>query len=499
MASTESSNRISIQDGNSIENLWVMVDSVSRSRVCDLASTQTKYAVPALRHDIGVYVGNKALPLNPLEKGSFLERHQSTEKCVVPLATKTITTLLRPGGSGIVFWQLSVTELQAQECAAVIVACPEAPSYKAVLPMWYLTQHCTGDNAWAQPMESFEIRMNHLIHTISGFPPEWTPFVLPDRHVGEALESLRAYALGEAGLWMNPSNGVVFKGVPRPKAIGIADQNSHAAQISQPVALPSISDLGNVTTRNLRFNMEGPDVYSQAGPINSSRKGFGASHPDFEGGMHGGYGLWASEVFADLFRAKGQGLLLNLGRLNPVCEFAFVAHDWSSEDKHRFDSAGELPRRAWEVESGILVIPVHFVGFYWTNTSQPIPQCSLKQQEMITNNRHSIVIGDAFPPSGLRMPHGRFLIPSDLYPAADPDNDSEILRLRNNRLVDEFMVDPDDLPSTLTAMTTATIAAEMGHSCDPVEVGQCTALLGHILQRGVDTVGHHGLSGTKNV
>ena len=137
--------------------------------------------------------------------------------------------------------------------------------------------------------------------------------------------------------------------------------------------------------------------------------------------------------------------------------------------------------------------------FHWTSGSQPTPRCSEEQREMITNNRRSIVVGDTSPPSCLRMPHGRFLIPSDLFPAADPDNDSKMLRLRNDRLVDEFMVDPDDLPSTLTAMTTATVAAEMGHSCDPVQVGQCTASLGHILQRGVDIVGHHGLSGTRNV
>ncbi len=79
MVSTESSDWISIQDGNSIEDIWVMVDSVSKSRVCNLANTQTKYAVPAPDHDIGVYVGNKALPLNSLEKRSFLEKNHGTE------------------------------------------------------------------------------------------------------------------------------------------------------------------------------------------------------------------------------------------------------------------------------------------------------------------------------------------------------------------------------------------------------------------------------------
>ncbi|KAL8685931.1 MAG: hypothetical protein Q9218_007457 [Villophora microphyllina] len=442
MASTEALEPL-LNNGDYADDLWA------------------KYFAPTHPHDFGIYVGDKVIPVDFVEKRPFLLQNHGKEDCVVPLAVKAITPLLRPGGRGIVFWQLSVTEPEAKEFAAVIVASPAAPSYKAVLPMWYLTSNRTGKNAWTQPTESFEIRLTHLMHNLPGFPPEWTPFVLPDHLVGEALKSLRAYAVGNANSSVNPSNGVVFKGVPRLKAIASSCVDDEPTQSSQLVSRPSIFYFSNEAEPDLRLRMKGPDMSSTSGPINPPRKGFGASHPNFEGDMHGGYGLW--------------------------------------EDKDRYDTDGELPHRAWEVESGIKIIPIHFVRLNWVHGFQPIAQYSIGQQKMIIDNRRSIVIGDAIPPARLRRSHGRFMIPSDKFPAPHLSNESKMVRLRDFHLVDEFIVDEDDLVSALTKLANATTMVETGSSRAPVKIGQCTASLREFFQKGADAVGRDGLAGTSGV
>ena len=93
--------------------------------------------------------------------------------------------------------------------------------------------------------------------------------------------------------------------------------------------------------------------------------------------------------------------------------FYVAQYIWSQADKDQYDREREPPQRAWHFDN-TPVVPVSFLILRETGSFHAVGvRTSEDWAKSSGGGRRSLVICDLFPYSCIRLPHSRYILPSD--------------------------------------------------------------------------------------
>ncbi|KAL8688398.1 MAG: hypothetical protein Q9218_005677, partial [Villophora microphyllina] len=173
------------------------VSALAILTVCVAADEQSPDCIRPFRgggHHLGIYTGATALSSNATGRLFSLLESRDDEKCVVPLDVEFLSTEIQQDA---LFWQISLDTYQAEHCTALTIATTAEPSFLALIPIDFLAmvQEVSSSSTYTVKIRKMEIAS---MVDLAPFPPKRSPFILPFSKLGEALDSLRAYAIGTA-------------------------------------------------------------------------------------------------------------------------------------------------------------------------------------------------------------------------------------------------------------------------------------------------------------
>ncbi|KAL8871007.1 MAG: hypothetical protein Q9174_003075 [Haloplaca sp. 1 TL-2023] len=169
-----------------------------KSEITKAAISQCRFAVKALEsghHDLGLYTGPAVLDSNSSYRTLFLNDHRGPEHGLVALNIKCIQPRFVQEENGFE-WRIKLSVEQTKYCQALIVGNPKEPSYYALLPT-----HIFRNEIYEGAMDAQSDILHSFLHPPPAFAPEWSPFILPSAKLGEALLSMRGYAVGILSEW----------------------------------------------------------------------------------------------------------------------------------------------------------------------------------------------------------------------------------------------------------------------------------------------------------
>ncbi|KAL8685932.1 MAG: hypothetical protein Q9218_007458, partial [Villophora microphyllina] len=180
------------------------VSALAILTVCVAADEQSQDCIRPFRgggHHLGIYTGATALPSNAAGRLFSLLESRDDEKCIVPLDVEFLSTGIHQDA---LFWQISFNTYQAEHCTALIIATTAEPSFLALIPIDYLAmvREVSSSSTYTVKIKKMEIAS---MVNLAPFPPKWSPLILPYSKLGEALDSLRAYAIGTADQRRDPT------------------------------------------------------------------------------------------------------------------------------------------------------------------------------------------------------------------------------------------------------------------------------------------------------
>ena len=152
---------------------------------------------------------------------------------------------------------------------------------------------------------------------------------------------------------------------------------------------------------------------------------------------------------------------------------------WSENDISRYDQDKEPPCRAWQLTPLTPIIPISFLKLPWYHGQQPWCErsCEYLIRE-ITSRPLSLVIGDVSPYSCIRLPHGRFLLPSKSLP--DVSYGENVVNKEGD--LDQYTVDHDEIVESILKMLSGTSQATLGLCAPPIQTSQYVSYLWIMLQ-----------------
>ena len=146
---------------------------------------------------------------------------------------------------------------------------------------------------------------------------------------------------------------------------------------------------------------------------------------------------------------------------------------------------GKPPRRTYHFDKKTPVLPLSFIRLHWQKSWAPHGTSNSRTMApQINQRRPSLVICDLHPLECIRLPHNRFLIPSEqLLP--------EILLWHSHFFhvegsIDRFSVDCDQLVDTLMAVFYGGSRVSLGLGCEDITSSDYCCCLDTILEVGVD-------------
>ena len=103
-----------------------------------------------------------------------------------------------------------------------------------------------------------------------------------------------------------------------------------------------------------------------------------------------------------------------MGPRNPKGRFYVAQYVWSQADKDQYDQERQPPQRAWHFDKYTPVVPVSFLILRATGSFHArAVRTSEAWAESSGGDRRSVVICDLFPYSCIRLPHSRYILPSE--------------------------------------------------------------------------------------
>lgn len=103
-----------------------------------------------------------------------------------------------------------------------------------------------------------------------------------------------------------------------------------------------------------------------------------------------------------------------MGPRNPLGRFFVAPYIWSQADKDQYDQELKPPQRAWHFDKHTPIVPVSFLMLRATGSFHAVRVSNSKEWAKSSGgHRPSVVICDLFPYSCMRLPHSRYILPSD--------------------------------------------------------------------------------------
>ena len=181
-------------------------------------------------------------------------------------------------------------------------------------------------------------------------------------------------------------------------------------------------------------------------------------------------------VFTDLCR--GNGTVLDVGVKHSLSRYWMASYVWSADDISRYDQDKEPPCPVWRLGRSTPVIPVSFLRLSWSHGLEPwCVRSSEYSAGRIASRPPSLIICDLFPYSCARIPHGRFLLPSDSLPEVSY---GKTFTLKGP--LERYSVDHDDIVDSILYMLDGKSHATLGLDSRPIQLSRYLSSLQDVLQ-----------------
>ena len=132
-------------------------------------------------------------------------------------------------------------------------------------------------------------------------------------------------------------------------------------------------------------------------------------------------------------------MVLNVGRENTITRFVVASWAWSKSEQTIFDDEGEPPCRTWHLDRRTPVVPLVFRRLEWNTDHHP----TNPNKWTFPADDRVLVVCDASPYNALAIPHGRFIIPSELCRHHEVRRRTARPGLDEGALFDQYLVDED--------------------------------------------------------
>ena len=160
---------------------------------------------------------------------------------------------------------------------------------------------------------------------------------------------------------------------------------------------------------------------------------------------------------------------------------------WSENDISRYDQDKDPPCRAWQLGPLTPIIPISFMKLRWYHGLKPWCERSTEYSfREITSRAPSLVIGDVCPYSCIRLPHGRFLLPSKNLPEMVSYGQEVVLKEGN---LEQYTVDHDEVVESILYMLDGTSQATLGLCSRPIQTSEYVSYLRDMLQKAAAEYG----------
>ncbi|KAL9042304.1 MAG: hypothetical protein Q9180_000700 [Flavoplaca navasiana] len=191
------------------------------------------------------------------------------------------------------------------------------------------------------------------------------------------------------------------------------------------------------------------------------RRGFGSPlHSVLRGNT---YEYWAMEAITEIFRRTGRGLIRDLGRRNTMCRMYMTKYNWNRKDRSRYDSYGEQPQDGGlRLHRRTHLVRVSFLRLRWGYDYNPSATQSVPYMlGRLVSRKPSLLICDMTHYQSIRLPHARYIIPSNQFPKGLGHN--AIVRLKNGTW-DGHRVDDDQIVDVITSVLNGDNQVRIGES-----------------------------------
>jgi len=174
-----------------------------------------------------------------------------------------------------------------------------------------------------------------------------------------------------------------------------------------------------------------------------------------------------------------------------MCRHLVAAYEWSQEDNNLYDIDGNPPRRVWDFHRRTPVVRIDFMNTEIRHAILPISHNGLHRftTSIAPNARPSLVVGDLFPQSGVRLKHTRLLFPSEQLPSDHPyartTRDKLYRPWVTDGLMDQYHVDEDKLLDEIMRVLSGEEEISIGSGGSKLETSKYCCLLEEALQDGL--------------
>lgn len=153
---------------------------------------------------------------------------------------------------------------------------------------------------------------------------------------------------------------------------------------------------------------------------------------------------------------------------------------WSEDDISRYDQDKHPPCPVWQLGPLTPIVPISFMRLRWYHGFEPwCVRSSEYSFKGIVSRPPSLVICDVFPYTCTRLPHGRFLLPSNSLPKNVSYGNNIVFK---EGFLDQYIVDDDEVMDSILYMLDGTSQATLGLCSRPIQTPEYVSYLRDMLQ-----------------
>lgn len=176
---------------------------------------------------------------------------------------------------------------------------------------------------------------------------------------------------------------------------------------------------------------------------------------------------------------SGKGTILDLGVTSSTHRYWLAFYVWSEEDMSRYDLDKEPPCPVWRLDPFTPIVPITFMRLAWHHGFEPWCVRSTEfSSRKISSLPPSLIICDLFPPACMRLPHGRFILPSNSLPTVSYGKKF----ILEEGLLDQYSVDYDNIVDSILSLLANKVTVSIGLCSLPIEKSEYIHCLKNVLQ-----------------
>ncbi|KAL8692789.1 MAG: hypothetical protein Q9218_002260 [Villophora microphyllina] len=191
---------------------------------------------------------------------------------------------------------------------------------------------------------------------------------------------------------------------------------------------------------------------------------------------------WAAEALMEMCRRNGN-----------------LQYEWSAEDKAYYDAESEPPRRVWDFPCNTPVVPIDFMNAEFRGNHLPVTHNGLHRFTDVAQDRSlpSLIIGDLFPQSAVRLRHTRVVFPSRDLPDDGPytggNDDRKFRPWVTTGMLDQYHIDEDKVLDEIMKVFSNADEVSIGSGGLKLETKEHCYLLKDALPGGLTIITKEGL------